>query len=72
VDERGWIYVQTWKNSNDEENYFIDLFDADGRYRALLSMKERAFIRKGKMYSIEEDEEGTQIIKRHAVTWNLK
>jgi hypothetical protein len=35
-------------------------------------MKERAFIRKGKMYSIEEDEEGTQIIKRHVVTWNLK
>jgi hypothetical protein len=72
VDDRGWIYVQTWAMAENGQRPFYDLFDAEGRYLATLTMKERSFVRKGKMYSVEEDEDGNQSIKRYAVIWSLK
>ena len=72
VDEEGRIYVQTWRKDANGQCVFYDLFDKEGRYLAVLNLKERAMIRKGKMYSVDEDEDGYQTIKRYAVTWNLK
>jgi len=72
ADDQGRIYVQTYHKNAAGHYAFFDLFDKEGRYLATLTLKERAFIRKGKMYSVEEDEDGNQTIKRYAVTWKLK
>jgi len=72
ADDEGRIYVQTWRKDPNGQCVFYDLFDKEGRYLAVLTLKERAMIRKGKLYSVEEDEDGYQTIKRYAVTWNLK
>jgi len=72
ADDEGRIYVQTWQKDAGGQCVHYDLFDEDGRFLAVLTLKERAVIRKGKMYTVEEDEDGFQTIKRYAVAWNLK
>lgn len=51
---------------------FLDIFDADGRYiaGAHLSVLPRIW-KKDKLYTIEEDEEGYQLIRRYKVNWKI-
>ncbi|MBM3311222.1 MAG: hypothetical protein FJY80_06920 [Candidatus Aminicenantes bacterium] len=72
ADDAGRIYVHTWKKNPDGQCVTYDLFDKDGRFLAVLTLKERAMIRKDKLYTVEEDEDGFQTIKRYSVTWNFK
>ena len=73
ADDEGRLFVQTWdKVPGDQEIYRWDVFDAEGRYMASLPLVHRPFcIKKSKMYSIEEDEDGYQVVKRYKVGWKL-
>ena len=72
VDEEGRIFVQTWEKNKDSAAFYFDVFDSDGRYIAKIPMKFRPRIwKKGKLYSIEEDEEEYQMVKRYKVTWKI-
>ncbi|MBA7702672.1 hypothetical protein ES703_111441 [subsurface metagenome] len=70
LDDEGRIFVQTWEKKEDEEIYYHDVFDPEGKYIAKVSFKFRPQIwKKHKLYTIEEDEEGFQMVKRYKVTW---
>jgi len=70
VDEEGRIYVQTFERQGDGDQFYYDVFDLDGRFIAKVRLN--AFPqcwKNGKMYTIEEDENGYQYVKRYKVTW---
>jgi hypothetical protein len=70
ADERGWLFVQSNEKISDGKSYRTDIFDSDGRYVARFDgggTVYRAF--GGKMYVVDEDKEGYQIVKRYALVW---
>ena len=49
----------------------MDMFDSEGKYIARISLKFSPIIwKKKKLYTIEEDDEEFQVVKRYKVTWN--
>ncbi len=71
VDEEGRIFVQTYERQIiDKNKFYYDIFDPEGRYLAKIPLKMNPlFWKKSKLYTIEEDEEGFQMVKRYKVTW---
>ncbi|MGD8536662.1 MAG: 6-bladed beta-propeller [Candidatus Aminicenantes bacterium] len=70
LDDEGRIIVQTWEKTEDRERYYYDVFDPEGKYIAKVSFRFRPQIwKKHKLYTIEEDEEGFQMVKRYKVAW---
>jgi len=71
TDDEGRIFVRTYKKT-EEGKYYNDVFDSEGKYIARISLKYRPIVWKNqKLYTIEEDEDGYQYVKRYKVTWNL-
>jgi len=70
LDDEGRIFVQTWEKIGDEEIYYHDVFDPEGKYIGKIPLRMIPFVCKmGKLYTIEEDEEGYQVVKRYKVSW---
>lgn len=70
LDDESRIFVQTWEKIGDKEIYRYDVFDNEGKYVARIALRNTPYVCKGgKLYSIEEDEEGYQIVKRYKVNW---
>jgi len=63
LDDEGRIFVQTYKQPEDGMGFYYDVFDPEGRYIANIFLKfdPRAW-KKGKLYTIERDEEGYHIV----------
>jgi hypothetical protein len=71
-DDEGRIYVQTYDKTEDGEADYYDVFDSEGKYIARFSLKYWAIVwKKQKLYTIEEDEDGFQVVKRYNVNWNI-
>jgi hypothetical protein len=71
-DEEGRLFVQTYEKTEDEEEDYYDVFDSEGKYIVRTSLKYTPLVWKNKkLYMIEENEEGFQIVKRYKVTWDL-
>jgi len=71
LDEEGRIFVNTFENIESERAPTYEVLDPDGRYIAKIEIPATPVLwRGGKLYTIEEDEEGYQVIKRYKVTWN--
>jgi len=69
ADDEGRIFVHTYEKAG-EGIYYNDVFDSEGRYIAKVSLKDKIqFWKKNKLYAIEEDEEGYQVVKRYKVNW---
>jgi len=72
-DEAGRIFVKTYERAADSASYFFDAFDAPGRYVARIPLKQVRRVplvwKNDKLYTIEEDESGFNLIKRYKVTW---
>jgi len=67
-DEMGRLYVQTYEKAAAKDVYLHDVFDRDGRYIARVPLKRvPVLFRNGKLYSLEESEEGYPVIKRYRV-----
>lgn len=72
VDDEGRIYAQTYEKEPKSGEYYIDVFDPDGKYVAKIPLKSRPYvIKKSKLYTIEEDEEGYQLVKRYRIFWKI-
>ncbi|MEN6310354.1 MAG: 6-bladed beta-propeller [Acidobacteriota bacterium] len=75
----GRLFVETWEKTPDGKQDVYDIFDAEGRYLArvglplhvdFLNPRDR-FIRDGKLYTIEPDDKGYEVVKRYTVTWKI-
>ena len=72
ADDEGRIFVRTYERVADGEGYYYDVFDAEGKYIVKVPLKSRPFLFKNsKLYTVEEDEEGYQYVKRYKVTWKI-
>ncbi|NIO48961.1 MAG: hypothetical protein GTN73_05935 [Candidatus Aminicenantes bacterium] len=66
------MFVQTWERTENEEGNFYDVFNSEGKYIAKIFLKFSPKVWNGnKLYTIEEDKDGLQIIKRYKVNWNI-
>ncbi|MGA2533534.1 MAG: 6-bladed beta-propeller [Candidatus Aminicenantales bacterium] len=75
----GRLFVQTWERSADGRQDIYDIFDEEGRYIArtplnlnpdFLNPRTR-LIKNGKLYTIEPDPKGYEVVKRYSVKWNI-
>lgn len=71
ADDEGRTYVYTYERVPDSDKYYYDIFDPEGRYILKVPLMTRFWILKNKLYSIEEDEEGYQYIKRYRIIWGF-
>jgi len=72
VDDEGKIFVLTWERAADGDGYCCDIFDSEGKCIAKVSLKSTPqVIKENRIYTIEEDENGYQIVKRYKVTWKM-
>ena len=70
ADDEGRIFVLTYERVEDGKGYYCDVFDAEGKYIVKVPLKTRPFkIRNSNLYTVEEDEDGYQYVKRYKVTW---
>lgn len=71
LDDEGRIFVNTFENTEEELVPTNEVFDSEGRYIAKISLNAMPLLwKRGKLYTIEEDEEGFKVVKRYKVTWN--
>ena len=71
MDEENRLFVNTYENIESELAPTYEVLDSDGRYIVKIEIPAQPVLWKGgKLYTIEEDEEGYQIVKRYKVTWN--
>jgi hypothetical protein len=80
VDDRGFLFVQTWERTADRLQDIHDIFDSDGRYIGRVALNRHAdpisskprLIRASKLYTIEPEKEGFEVVKRYSVEWLIK
>jgi hypothetical protein len=70
ADDEGDLWVLTYEKTPDGEQDYMDVFDAEGRFRAKIPFKAiPLLIKNRKIYIAEEDEEGYPFIKRYSLIW---
>ncbi len=70
MDDRGWLFVRPYTKRKEAKGSSYDVFDAEGRYVARVLLPARILlIKNGKLYTIEEDEEGLLSVKRYSLEW---
>lgn len=71
-DEAGRLFVQTNEKCEGLNIYQHDVFDPDGKFITRVELKQYPVLFKnGKLYSLEEDEDGYKSIKRYQVNWTI-
>ncbi len=70
-DDKGRIYVHVYDETDFGERNYYDVFNSEGKYLTRISLQSPPQVWKNnKLYTIEEDQEGYQYVKRYKVTWN--
>ncbi len=71
VDEKKRIFVHTSDLDEKGGEYVYDVFDPEGKFITKINlMSWPGAWKNNKLYMIEQNEEGFQMIKRYNVTWN--
>lgn len=76
-DDHGRLMVQTWERSPDGKHDIHDIYDAQGRFLGRLALNVHpdpvtptaTILKNNKLYTVEVDKEGYDVVKRYAVTW---
>ncbi|MCJ7582537.1 MAG: 6-bladed beta-propeller [Candidatus Aminicenantes bacterium] len=72
IDEEGRCYVRSWEKDPVTKGYYLDIFDSEGIYIAKVpievNLNRSCVWKRNRLYTIEEDEEGFQVVKRYKVT----
>jgi hypothetical protein len=72
VDDVNNLWVRTWEKPPIGEGFYYDVFDIEGKYIAKVPLEQTPLVfKKGKLYTVEEDEEGFQVVKRYKVNWKI-
>lgn len=74
IDDEERIFVKTYERVEGREDlFYFDVFEAEGKYIAKVliqaNLNRDSIWKRNKLYTIEEDEEGYQVVKRYKVTW---
>lgn len=70
LDEERRLFVRTFEKGKEEGEFFFDVFDVEGRYIAKIPFKGDPRVwKEKKLYAIEEDEDGFQILRVYSVQW---
>ncbi len=70
ADEEGRTYVSTWQRDPDTGIALFNIFDREGRYLCDQRIPGEPLVFKGgKLYTIVEDNEGIQYVKRYRLIW---
>ncbi len=70
IDEEERLFVRSYKKGKEKDVFFLDIFSTDGKYFSTLATKANPRVWKnGKMYSVEENDDGIKVIKRYSVSW---
>jgi len=70
MDEKWRLFVMTFEKGKDKREYYLDVFDEEGKYIAKFSFKgEPRAWRGNKLYAMEEDDSGFQTLKIYSVRW---
>ncbi|MDD8020983.1 MAG: 6-bladed beta-propeller [Acidobacteriota bacterium] len=70
MDEQWRLFVRTFEKGKNKGEYYLDVFDEEGKYIAKFSFKgEPRAWRGNKLYAMEEDESGFQTLKIYSVCW---
>jgi hypothetical protein len=76
-DDHGRLFVQTWDRTPDGKQDIHDVFDEDGRFFGRFPLNTHpdlvnptpTLLQGDKLYTIEADEEGFEVVKRYSVVW---
>jgi hypothetical protein len=69
LDDQERLYVRTFTKGKAKDEWEVDVFDAEGKFIALLVTKsDLRLIKEGKAYGIEETEDGFRVIKRYSLS----
>jgi hypothetical protein len=61
IDDEGRLFLGTYEKVKEGEGYYYDVFDSEGKYIVKIPLMVRPQVwKKGKLYTIEEDEEGVR------------
>jgi hypothetical protein len=74
VDDEGRIFVRTYERAGGGMgSFYYDVFDKDGIFESKVVMPvtldKNSVWKNGSVYTVEKDESGLPLIKRHRVTW---
>jgi len=70
IDDVGRIFVHTYEKTTEGGSYYYDVFNSEGKYITKVPLKTRPQVfKKSRLYTIEEDEEGFQFVKKYKITW---
>jgi len=82
ADDEGRIFALTPPFDPESKSFTWDMFDGEGRYLAkvrlpgsawhLGNMKNGLLWKAGKLYAVEEDEDGYHLVKRYRADWKWK
>jgi hypothetical protein len=74
LDDEGRIFVKKFEEVEQSKRIYAEVFDPQGRYITdiifPINMLPGLF-KEGKLYTIEEDEEGYRVVKRYKVKWDI-
>jgi hypothetical protein len=72
TDNEGIIYAQTHERKPGVKGFYNDVFDREGKYIAKFILNEfPRVIKNRKAYTIEEDAQGYQYVKRYKLAWKF-
>ncbi len=70
MDEQWRLFVRTFEKGTGKREYYLDVFDEEGKYIAKFSFQgEPRAWRGNKLYAMEEDDSGFQTLKIYSVRW---
>lgn len=76
IDEEGRFYVRSWEKNPGTKEYYLDIFNSEGIYIAKVpigvNLNRNSVWKENKLYTIESDEEGFQVVKRYKVNLRIK
>jgi hypothetical protein len=77
ADDSGRLFVQTWERTSNGRQDIYDVYNADGRFMGRIALNVHPdfinpiprILRNNKLYAVEVDKEGYEVVKRYSVTW---
>jgi len=76
-DDHGRLIVQTWERTPDGKQDIHDVYDSEGRFFGRFPLNAHpdlinptpTILKGDKLYTVESDEEGFEVVKRYSVVW---